>query len=298
LSYEQAYAAASAAADAGSAKIHLMTVRQAMGRYIEFKQAQGQSVTDLISRSNAHIIPVLGDAVVEELTAERLRRWLATLAASPKMKRTGRGARQQYGAEPTSDDDVRRRRAAANRVLNYLRASLNHCFDEGHVPSNDAWGRKLKSYRSVETTRGRHLSVAEARRLINASDAEFRPLLRGALETGCRFGELIKLQVIDYNVDAGTVVVRKSKSGRARHVVLSSEGSEFFRELTAARAGSEWMFRRADGSPWRASQQARPMLRPAATHASTRRSRFTAYGTVGPVWRFKAECLCKLRRRI
>src|SRR6516165_5403568 len=63
LSYEQAHAAAIAAANAGT-KIHLLTVRKAMERYVEFKQAQGQSVTDLASRSRAHILPPLGDAVV------------------------------------------------------------------------------------------------------------------------------------------------------------------------------------------------------------------------------------------
>src|SRR5262249_41247257 len=75
LSYEQAHAASIAAADANTNKIHLLTVRKAMERYIEFKQAQGQSITDLVSRSNAHIIPALGDAVVSELSAEQLRRW-------------------------------------------------------------------------------------------------------------------------------------------------------------------------------------------------------------------------------
>jgi integrase len=257
LSYEQAHAAAIAAANAGT-KIHLLTVRKAMERYVEFKQAQGQSVTDLASRSRAHILPPLGDAVVAELTAERLRRWLATLAAMPKMKRTGRGARQQYGAEPTSDDDVRRRRASANRVLTYLKAALNHAYDEGHVPSNEAWGRKLKPYRDVETARVRYLSEAEARRLINAPDPEFRPLLEAALQTGARFGELVRLEVSDFNPDSGTITIRRSKSGKARHIVLTEEGAAFFTQVCAGRVGGERMFHR-DGLAWKPSQQGRPM---------------------------------------
>jgi integrase len=258
LSYEQAFAAAVAAADTNT-KIHLLTVRKAMERYIEFKQAQGQSVTDLVSRASAHIIPVLGDAVVSELSAEQLRRWLATLAASPKMKRTGQDARQQYGAEPVTDDDVRRRRASANRVLTYLKAALNHCFDEGHVPSNDAWGRKLKPFRDVEVARVRYLTVAEAKRLINASDPEFRPLVEAALQTGARYSELVRLEVADFNPDAGTVTIRKSKSGKARHIVLTDEGVAFFRQVCAGRSGSDRMFQR-HGLPWKASQQARPIF--------------------------------------
>jgi integrase len=255
LSYEQAYAAAIAAADAGT-KFHLLTVRKAMECYVEFKQAQGQSVTDLVSRLRAHILPALGDAVVAELTSERLRRWLATLASMPKMKRTGRGARQQYGAEPNGGDGARGRRASANRVLSMLKAALNHAYDEGHVPSNTEWGRKLKPFRDVEVARVRYLSMSEATRLINTSDRGFRPLLEAALLTGARYGELTRLEVADFNPDAGTVTIRKSKSGKARHIVLTEEGVEFFRHLIVRGAV---LFTRNDGSPWKASQQARPM---------------------------------------
>src|SRR5262245_18969091 len=250
LSYEQAHAAAIAATGAGTTKIHLLTVRRAMDRYVEFKQAQGQSTEDLLSRSNAHIIPTLGDAVVAELTAEQLRRWLATLAAMPKMLRSGRGAKQQYGAEPSSDEAVRRRRASANRVLTYLKAALNHAYDEGHVPSNAEWGRKLKPFRDVETARVHYLSVAEAGRLINASDPEFRPLVKAALLTGARYGEIANLKADDFNPDADTVAIRKSKSGKARHIVLTDEGAAFFRQVCVGRSGSDHMFQR-DGLPWK-----------------------------------------------
>jgi len=105
----------------------------------------------------------------------------------------------------------------------------------------------------------RYLSTEEARRLINSADPEFRPLVRAALESGCRFGELVRLEVQDFNVDAGTVTIRKSKSGKSRHVVLTPEGAQFFRQMCAGRAGDELMFQRADGSRWAASEQGRPM---------------------------------------
>ena len=138
-----------------------------------------------------------------------------------------------------------------------LKAALNHAYDEGHVPSNEAWGRKLKPFRDVETARVRYLEVAEAKRLINASDREFRPLVEAALLTGASYGELIRLEVADFNPDAGTVTIRKSKSSKARHIVLTDEGTEFFRHFCAGRGG--FMFTHNDGPPWKASQQARPM---------------------------------------
>ena len=258
LSFEQAEAAARAMVDAPQNKVHRMTVRQALDRYVEFKVSQGQSVSDLLSRARAHILPVLGSFVVEELTAEQLRRWLATMASMPAQVRPKAG-KPQYQPAPETDEDIRRRRATANRVLTMLKAALNHAFDEGLVASRDAWGRRLKPYRDVEVARVRFLSIEEARRLINACDPEFRPMVRAALETGARYSELTRMEVSDFNPDAGTLAVRKSKTGKARHIVLTEEGIAFLRGFCAGRAGHELMFTHSDGSGWKASEQGRPM---------------------------------------
>jgi integrase len=105
----------------------------------------------------------------------------------------------------------------------------------------------------------RYLNLAEAQRLLNACDADFRPLVRAALETGCRYSELARLEVQDFNPDAGTIAIRKSKGGKPRHVILTPEGADFFQHHCAGRTGSEVMFRHADGSRWNTSEQSRPM---------------------------------------
>jgi len=262
LSFEQAKAKAHAMVASlngnGNGKIERLTVRQAMNRYIDYKHQKGQPVGDLISRSGVHILPVLGDLVVSELTAEQLRRWLATMAHSPAQRRA-KGNKPQYRSEPTTDEEFRQRRASANRVLTMLKAALNHAYDEGQVATRDAWGRRLAPFEKVEVARVRYLTVAEAERLINACDPEFRALVRGGLETGCRYGELIRLTVADYNPDAGTLAIQQSKSGKPRHVVLTEEGAAFFRAQTAGRNGHELMFRHDDGGAWQKSEQARPM---------------------------------------
>jgi integrase len=281
LSYAQAVAAIRTAIDAPRGRVHGLTVRQALDRYVEFQHSQGQGVADLLSRSHAHILPVLGDQAVSELTAEQLRRWLANLAAMPAQTRPKAG-KPQYQDDPETEEDVRRRRASANRVLTMLKAALNHAYDEGHVSHRDAWGRKLKPFRDVETARVRYLSIDESRRLINASDADFRPLVRAALESVCRYGELARLEVTDFNADAGTVAIRKSKTGKARHVILTAEGAAFFRQHCAGRSGHELMFRHEDGSGWQASEQGRPMSGVNARARLKPPITFTAYGTPGP----------------
>src|SRR6202171_5370599 len=91
------------------------------------------------------------------------------------------------------------------------------------------------------------------------TQGEFRDLVRAALLTGCRFGELASVQVRDFNPDAGTLHIRTSKSGRGRHVVLHDEGIELFTDLSAGRRGVELMLRKADGDRWGKSNQTRPM---------------------------------------
>ena len=187
-----------------------------------------------------------------------LRQWLAKLAKALPRARTKPGKPQQHRAFDGSEEAIRRRKSSANRTWTILRAALNHAFRDDLVASDAAW-RKVKPFKGVDAARVRYLTVAEARRLINASDPEFRPLVQAALQTGCRYGELARLEVADFNPDSGTLAIRQSKSGKARHVVLTDEGVSFFRQLTAGRAGSEIMLRKANGEAWRASHQLRPM---------------------------------------
>lgn len=70
---------------------------------------------------------------------------------------------------------------------------------------------------------------------------------------------MTRLRVGDFNPDSGTVFVGQSKSGKARHVVLTGEGQKFFEILTAGRPGDTLMLHHADGSAWGASHQIRPM---------------------------------------
>jgi integrase len=53
--------------------------------------------------------------------------------------------------------------------------------------------------------------------------------------------------------------LRRSKSGKTRDVFLTAEGSEFFAGLVKNREPHEPMFLRADGHPWKKSQQGHPM---------------------------------------
>jgi integrase len=263
LDYEQAKAKiASSILLPGLEKVHRLTVRQAMDRYVTYKRSLGQNraVRDVLSRGTVHILPTLGDLVIEELDADKLRRWLATVAHTPAQLRSKAG-KPQYRPALKTEEDKRKRKVSANRVLIMLKAILNHAYDEGMVANKSAWDRRLKPFRNVGTARARYLTVAEAQRLVNACDPDFRDLVRKALETGCRYSELARLQVHDFNADAGTVTVGKSKTGKPRHVVLTDQGAAFFKQHCAGRGGHDFMFIKADDSEWKESHQEKPMRR-------------------------------------
>jgi len=257
LSYAQAQQAALRDITVGAGPL---TVTQAIDDYVAFLDAAGRPTADARSRAGAHILPKLGKLEVAGLTSPTIRTWLAALADAPAFVRTKNGAARQFKAAAGDDGEaLRRRRSSANRVLTILKAALNHAYDEGKVTSNDAWGRRVKPFRSVDAARIRFLTVEEAGRLIDGSEPDFRTLVEAALQTGARYGELIRLQVEDFNAANGTLHIRKSKSGRARHVVLTDEGQDFFRSVTVGRASSATMFLRSDGGAWRASHQGRRM---------------------------------------
>ena len=258
LSFEQARAKAVELAGSEDRPAGRITVARAVADYVEFLKSQGRNTYHAESTAATHILPRLGDQEVASLTSAQLRRWLIGVADQPARKRSKASGRQKFKALD-GDESVRRRRSSANRILATLKAILNHAYDERRCPSNDAWGRRLKRFNGVDGARTRFLSTAEAVRLINACEEDFRLLVRAALETGCRYGELCRLEVSDFSSSGGTVAVRRSKTGRPRHVVLTAEGAAFFHQVCAGRLGSAPMFTRSDGEPWARSNQGRFM---------------------------------------
>jgi integrase len=202
-----------------------------------------------LPKAEKHIRPALGDVKVSALTSERLRRWHDDLARSPRLTRGG-GALPL----PSTDDGRRARKASANRVLTVLKAALNLAFRDEKITGDQPW-RRVKPFAGVGAARVRYLTIAESKRLLNACDANFRQLVRAALETGARYQEIARLRCHDFNGDAGTVAIRQSKSGKPRHVVLTTEGVEFFRQVCVGRSGDALIFTRDDGAAWGDSNQ-------------------------------------------
>lgn len=224
LSYSEAQDRALARQNASQGARGPLTVADAVADYLNYLKLEKRTGADAEQRAKALIIPDLGAVKVAELSTARLLRWREDLAARPARNRR----------MPITEDEKRARRATVNRTLTILKGALNRAFKHGLVDDDLAW-RRLKPFEKVHSARPGHLNVSEAKRIINTADAAsgFRDLVRAALTTGCRYGELCNLEVRDFH--RGKITIRYSKSGKARDVVLNEEGIALFEELSAGR---------------------------------------------------------------
>lgn len=235
------------------------TVRDVVTDYLTHYEREGKGYKTTKASADAHILPALGDVVADRLTTKRIADWHNALAKAPARLRTSKAAPDRNTRTVSTDTDaVRRRRATANRVLTVLKAALNHAWREGRIATDAAW-RKARPFRNVSSPVVRYLIADECNRLINACPDDLRRIVQGAIMTGCRYGELGKLKVADFNPDAGTVTVRTSKGGNTRHVVLTDEGRQFFTSVTVGKTSNALIFTHDNGEAWGKSHQSRPL---------------------------------------
>src|ERR1700677_1051497 len=239
------------------------SVRNCIDDYLDWMSHSRKSARDARYRANRIILPTLGELACIDLSTELIQKWLRHEAKSAARIRSKKGkegevVKQRTKAIPTDAEAQRKRRASSNRTLTILKAALNRAWREGKITSDSPW-RRVEPFEEADAARVRYLTIAEAQRLINASAPDFRLLVRAALATGARYGELVGLRVSDFNPDSGTVHIRTSKSGKGRHIVLADEGAALFSAQAAGRPATAPLLPKEDGGEWKSAHQARPM---------------------------------------
>ncbi len=236
---------------------HKYTVADAMTDYLRSYSSRGGRALDrILSVVTNYILPEFGGKLVQDLTRQEIEIWRTNLVESAPRGRPGQDRKSQFKVNDANTDRLRRRRASANRILTVLKAALNHAYQIGAVKSDTAWA-KVKPYRGVDAARVYYLKDDELVRLTNNCEPDFRPLVMAAVLTGCRYGELISIRVADFDHDSGTILISTSKSGKPRRVYLNDEGRDFFFRHTAGRNRDLPIFAKADGEPWKSSDQVR-----------------------------------------
>ena len=240
------------------------TVRKCMADYTSsYEKAGGRALKDTLRVINTHILPAFGDLLVSDLTRAKIQAWFEKLADTPARVRSPRGGEQNYKKATDDFEAKRRRRSTANRILTVLKAALNKAVDLERVHcSVNAW-KLVKPFRKADSARLRFLSIEDQKKVVDSCAPDFQQLVRGALFTGARYGELTRIMhVRDFNEQTGQVfVTSEAKSEESRHIVLSDEGIAFFKSLVEGRKKSERMFLGKDGKAWKGGDQNRPMIK-------------------------------------
>jgi integrase len=257
----------------------LFTVSDAVKDYLEWYRANRKAYEHTKAMCDGHIIRKLGNVPVAMLTTPQINKWVQHIATAPARSSKG-NPRPPFGEkvatgelnrvgnpvfkyreipiEQWTEDMKRRRKSTANRVLTVLKAALNYAWRNDKVEDPGAW-QKVRAFHGADAPKIKYLTEAEASKMLQAASDDFRPMAMAALLTGCRYGELCRLQVSDFA--NGQIFIEKEKSDKPRHVPLSDEGIKFFKALARGKAKTDLLLTHQDGSNWDRSHQSRPMRR-------------------------------------
>lgn len=229
--------------------------------------SEGVSKTNAVSTVKHHVLPTLGTIKVKELKREQIQNWLLHIAnqkpikvqqreASTKKLAPSRQSKLVY--RPNDPETIRRRRDTANRVFNDLRAMLNLAYANEHAKNCSVWD-SVKKFENVDRPKNEYLTADEASRFIAACPADFQHLVKLALISGCRYGELCNLKVEAYDVRDNTISVIQSKTGKLKRIFLTEDEALFFRTLAHGKLSDALLLCRADGKAWSKSNQQQRM---------------------------------------
>jgi integrase len=219
------------------------TVAKACEEYA--RSLEGRSPSAYITKKviAANIVPTLGTCPVERLTRARIEKLMLDLVATPRRK-------PRHGLDPDCEEAVRRRKDSANRYLTVLKAALNRALAEGRIACSGLAWKQVSPFKNVAQTRTRFLSDDEARKLAAVGTPAFKRLVQGDLYSGCRYSEVTRLRVFDFEAISASLLVAHSKSAKPRRIYLDPEAAAFFGYVCKGKRGDELIFQQEDGSPF------------------------------------------------
>lgn len=242
-----------------------LTLNQVFDDYIKdrlvtpggrFNRVMPQS-TALVSNQfwDRHARGGIGAKMVTAVDAKAMRKWHSGMAIIAP--RAGGKVQPFDAADP---EQVRSRRATANRILTIAKAALSWARQYDKLPDNmPDWWRNVKPFGLGDDPTPRMLDTDEITRLLNAAPVDLRTLLQGALMTGARYSDLRGMRVRDFDPETETVRIAGSKVYKSQQQPLTPEGVALFDRLTVGRKKDDPVFTRADGTEWGQKDAIRPM---------------------------------------
>jgi len=226
---------------AATVEDHHYRVKDAVSDYVEHLRVNNSEAAakDAESRLDNHLTDKLKDCQLIQLKTVQIKRW-------------------HQGLVRMSDDeeDVRKSKDGANKLLTKLKAALNLAFNNGLVATDREW-RRVKPFKDVGGVRILFLTDKQVGRLLEKADGAFKNLLEAAKLTGARYGELASAQVAALDARGGMLLLN-GKTGQ-RHCYLSDDALTWFKQQAKSKLPKALLLPKEDGTAWGKSHQARPM---------------------------------------
>jgi len=220
---------------------HRYTLRNAVDDYVKHLEINNskQSSRDVKLRLNKHIPTRLLNTELSSLNTAQL-------------KRLHNGMVKMDGDE----EEERKSKDSANRVLAQLKAALNLAFRDGRIASDTEWNR-VSAFKNVASSRNLFLTDKQVKILLENTEGGFHRLVKAGVVTGARYGELARAKVKDFDPRDGTVEL----TGKTGHRIcyLSDKAVKFFKGVCKDRLPEAHLLVKGDGTTWRKSHHLRSM---------------------------------------
>jgi len=229
------------------------TLQEAADYYIQRLEhdKDKRAVKDAQGRINLHILPKLPNILLDRLREGHILNWHKSFIVEG------------------SPDEMRKSRATANRNLSTLKAILNRAYKSGLVSSKNAW-KDVNKFSDTHKAREDFLERDQIKRLLDASEGNFKILLTAGALTGARYGELAKLKVRDLDRQHDILNIPKDKTN-ARHFPLTKQTKAFFVEQAKGKLPEATLLTKNGVDPWGHGDQTK-LMREVAEKAELPRS--------------------------
>lgn len=215
-----------------------------------------------------------------KLRRRHLVEWRERLEAQPSLV-----SRSKEG-----EARVRKRApSTVNRDMAILRAALAKFLSPGAPNSEAAWQEALKAIPNANGRRTLYLDRSQRKRLVDATDAEAAPFVRGLCLLPLRPGALAALTAGDFDKRTAELTIGKDKTGKPRRIQVPKEAAELMAEQATDKLPNAPLFMRANAKPWDKNSWKLPVaaavkaagLPPDATAYTLRHSTITDLVTAG-----------------
>lgn len=203
---------------------------------------------------------------LDKLRRRHVREWRDRLEAQPALV-----SRRKKG-EP-----VERERAPStvNRDMAVLRAALGKVLSPGAPNSEAAWQEALKAIPNANGRRTLYLDRKQRRKLIDKTDAEAAPFVRGLCLLPLRPGAMAALSAGDFDKRTAELTIGKDKTGKPRRIQLPQEAAQLLANQAKGKLPAAPLFMRGNGKAWDKNSWKRPIA--AAVTAAELPADATAY---------------------